>query len=96
MASRVEWQWQDAGSGPGHMQRVVVYDETPTVDPALAAYRRLIDHGLRCRTCRTTDADGWANSTCDEARWLYRAWRVARGGPSAPADSSAPEGSPAA
>lgn len=77
------------------MQRVVVYDETPAVDPALAAYRRLIDHGLRCRTCRITDADGWANSTCDEARWLHRAWQVARRTTAHPKDvpSRAPSGS---
>ncbi|MFI6357023.1 hypothetical protein ACIBJF_31185 [Streptomyces sp. NPDC050743] len=59
---------------------MIVHDDTPSADPALDAYRRLLDHCLRCRTCRTTDADGWANSTCDEARWLYRAWRVARRG----------------
>jgi hypothetical protein len=86
--SRVEWQWQDAGSGPGHMQRVLVHDAAAPQNLVQTAYRCLLTHCVACPTCRSVDEDGWANGECDEARWLYRAWRSAT--------RDAVEGSPAA
>ncbi|WP_215456697.1 hypothetical protein [Streptomyces sp. ATCC 21386] len=74
--SRIEERWLDTGSGPGRTVQVEVYDCVDE-DPE-TAYRRILDHGMDCPTCRTVDADGRANGDCDIARRLNLAWGMAR------------------
>lgn len=57
-------QWQDAGSGPGHMQTVSVTKAMR----ADAAYREFLAHTGGCEeSCP-------AGVNCDEAAVLYRRW----------------------
>nr|WP_119589706.1 hypothetical protein [Streptomyces scabiei] len=74
--SRIEERWLDTGSGPGHTVQVQVYG-CVTENPE-TAYRRILDHGMSCPTCRALDEDGKATSDCETARRLNLAWRMAR------------------
>ncbi|MEI5522333.1 hypothetical protein WB401_32930 [Streptomyces brasiliscabiei] len=74
--SRVEERWLDTGSGPGRTVRVEVHDRVD--ENPETAYRRILDHGMNCPTCRTLDEDGRANGDCDTARRLNHAWGTAR------------------
>ncbi|MET9829756.1 hypothetical protein ABZ078_10650 [Streptomyces sp. NPDC006385] len=47
MASRIERQRRDEGSGYGHMQKALVVDND---NPEGAAYRRLLEHCPACQT----------------------------------------------
>lgn len=67
MGHRIEWQWRDSGSGPGHMQRVITYDE----DPVSKARKLLRAHLEVCGTCAP---DSW----CEASDRLYAAYQRAR------------------
>lgn len=76
VAGRIEERWLDTGSGPGRTVQVEVYgrlDEDPET-----AYRRILDHGMNCPTCRPLNEDGRANGDCDTALRLNRACGMAR------------------
>ncbi|TRO69448.1 hypothetical protein [Streptomyces sp. IB201691-2A2] len=70
--SGVRWQWQDGGSGSGHMRLVA---DSGTFSAVRQAYAALLEHGTTCEVCR--------KGACDEADSLYRAWRD-MGGPWTP------------
>ncbi|MGW0820104.1 hypothetical protein [Streptomyces sp. NPDC002845] len=63
--SRIEWQWRDEGSGPGHMQRVSVHDE----DDVTRARRVLRAHLAACSAC--TGPEQW----CPASERLYAAYQ---------------------
>lgn len=72
--NEISQQWRDEGSGPGHMQTVVV----PELSPLEQAYRAMLDHtsprkdSPGCAECRTEGTD------CETAAGLRKAWRAAR------------------
>lgn len=70
MAHRTEWQWRDAGSGPGHMQRVIVYDDAE--DDAQTTFRAYLIHTVGCATCRGE------TGPCRLGKQLGDAYRKAR------------------
>ncbi|MEV6593453.1 hypothetical protein [Streptomyces acidicola] len=69
--SRVEWQWRDSGSGPGHMQRVIVHEPLNAVQEA---FRQWLTHAAGCRVCRVDEA------RCERGQRLQAAYREARRG----------------
>jgi hypothetical protein len=64
----VVWQWQDAGSGAGHMQAVYEAAE-PDAGPGRPEFVR---HTRSCPECRTAATD------CGEAARLKSVYRAAR------------------
>ncbi|MFJ8269476.1 hypothetical protein ACIQ8G_03740 [Streptomyces sp. NPDC094154] len=70
MAHSIEWQWRDTGSGPGRMQRVIVYDDVE--DEAQTAYRAFLVHSASCETCKRAEVP------CEAGRELGKAYRAAR------------------
>lgn len=67
-ARATSWQWQDAGSGPGHMQAV----STTKAMRADAAYRAFLDHAQSCKDSCSIGVN------CSEAAALQRTWRDAK------------------
>jgi hypothetical protein len=78
MSSRIEWQWQDAGSGPGHMQRVIVHDnpepavETPAAEVEQSPWAKFLKHCHGCPDC------GFGKTRCPLAEELWWAYLDAR------------------
>lgn len=70
MGHRIEWQWRDAGSGPGHMQRVIVHDEVE--EDAQTAFRDFLVHSVGCAGCKGP------TGPCPLGVALGRAYRIAR------------------
>ncbi|MFE0383931.1 hypothetical protein ACFW1F_07575 [Streptomyces bungoensis] len=66
--SRSDWQYVDAGSGVGHLQRMASNAEYNRIQ---AAYRAYIDH---CRNCATCAVD---SGLCTTAGTLWTAYREA-------------------
>ncbi|MFE9765133.1 hypothetical protein ACFYPC_11460 [Streptomyces sp. NPDC005808] len=63
------WQWEDSGSGPGHMQKVA---DNGTCNRVQAAYRAYLDHSVACEGC------GHGETRCPTADELWRAYRAAQ------------------
>lgn len=65
--SRIKWQWRDEGSGPGHMQKVIVHDPA-----GQAEYKAFMDHCQLCPDC------GFGQTRCPAAERMWEAWKAAR------------------
>ncbi|MFD8967271.1 hypothetical protein ACFV0C_20135 [Streptomyces sp. NPDC059568] len=66
--SATAWQWRDGGSGPGHLQRVLVVVN----GRFLAEYNAWLAHTQECATC--SGADG----RCENGRTLWTTYTDAR------------------
>jgi len=70
--SAARWEYQDAGSGFGHMQRVGDAGEYAAYTTSQKAYRAYQDHGLDCVVC--------AETQCARADELWQAYTQAQSG----------------
>jgi len=68
MSMRVEWQWQDAGSAAGHMQKVAIHQDDHVGE---SEFRRWIAHCAACTDCKFTEG-------CERSLALQQAYEAAR------------------